>query len=44
MANPDLKLWEIGDQLPRFQLVNKIKAGDTAIEVGDKKYTRGNSM
>jgi hypothetical protein len=37
MANPGLKLWEIGDQMPKFQGANKIKPGDTPSEVADKK-------
>lgn len=36
-ANPDLKLWEIGDQMPRFQGANKLKSGDTPKEREDKK-------
>jgi len=37
MANPDLKLWEIGDQLPRFQGFNKLKSTDTPSERADKR-------
>ena len=37
LANPDLKLWEIGDQMLRFQLANKLKSGDTPSEREDKK-------
>lgn len=36
-ANPDMKLWEIGNAMPRFQPHNKIKAGDTPSEIVDKK-------
>lgn len=36
-TNPDLKLWEIGDQLPRFMLGNKIAATDTHAEVVNKR-------
>jgi hypothetical protein len=37
VANPHLKLWEIGDQLPRFMLGNKIAATDTHAEVVNKR-------
>lgn len=37
LANPGLKLWEVGDQMPKFQGANKIKPGDTPSEVADKK-------
>ena len=37
MANPHLKLWEIGDQLPRFMVSNKIAATDTHAEVVNKR-------
>ena len=37
MANPHLKLWEIGDQLPRFMVSNKIVASDTHAEVVNKR-------
>ncbi len=36
-ANPDLKLWEIGNSMPKFQIENKIKAGDPRGEIVDKK-------
>jgi hypothetical protein len=36
MANPQLKLWEIGDQLPRFMVGNKISANDTHAEIVNK--------
>lgn len=36
-ANPHLKLWEIGDQLPRFMVGNKIEASDTHAEVVNKR-------
>jgi hypothetical protein len=36
-ANPQLKLWEIGNRLPRFQLANKIIASDTPSEISYKK-------
>lgn len=36
-ANPHLKLWEIGDQLPRFMVGNKINATDTHAEVVNKR-------
>lgn len=37
VANPHLKLWEIGDQLPRFMVGNKIAASDTHAEVVNKR-------
>ena len=37
VANPHLKLWEIGDQLPRFMVGNKINATDTHAEVVNKR-------
>lgn len=37
IANPNLKLWEIGDQLPRFMLGNKITSKDTPAEVVNKR-------
>lgn len=37
MANPHLKLWEIGDQLPRFMVGNKIAASDAHTEVINKR-------
>jgi hypothetical protein len=37
VANPHLKLWEIGDQLPRFMLDNKITSKDTPAEVVNKR-------
>jgi azurin len=37
MANPHLKLWEIGDQLPRFMGVNKILSKDTHAEIVSKR-------
>lgn len=36
-ANPKMKLWEIGNALPKFQVHNKIKAGDTPSDIADKK-------
>lgn len=37
VANPNLKLWEIGDQLPRFMVGQKMASSDThAVEV-DKR-------
>lgn len=35
--NPQMKLWEIGNAMPRFQMAQKIKAGDTPSEIVDKK-------
>ncbi len=32
-----MKLWEIGNEMPRFQMAQKIKAGDTPSEIVDKK-------
>jgi len=37
MANPHLKLWEIGDQLPRFMVGHKIASTDTHAEGVDKR-------
>lgn len=37
VANPHLKLWEIGDQLPRFMVGNKITSKDTPAEVVNKR-------
>lgn len=37
MANPHLKLWEIGDQLPRFMVSNKISTSDTHAETVNKR-------
>jgi hypothetical protein len=37
LANPTLKLWEIGNAIPRLQLANKLKASDTASERADKR-------
>ena len=37
VANPKLKLWEVGNLLPRFQMSHKIVAGDTPSVVADKK-------
>jgi hypothetical protein len=37
VANPHLKLWEIGDQLPRFMLGNKILSKDTHAEIVSKR-------
>jgi len=37
VANPQLKLWEIGDQLPRFMVGNKIGVQDTHAEVVNKR-------
>ncbi len=37
VANPHLKLWEIGDQLPRFMVGNKLAATDTHAEVVAKR-------
>jgi hypothetical protein len=37
VANPHLKLWEIGDQLPRFMVANKMAASDTHAEVVNKR-------
>jgi len=37
IANPHLKLWEIGDQLPRFMLGNKILSKDTHAEIVSKR-------
>jgi hypothetical protein len=36
-ANPKMKLWEIGNAIPKLQIGNKIKAGDTESEIADKK-------
>lgn len=36
-ANPKMKLWEIGNAIPKLQMGNKIKAGDTESEIADKK-------
>jgi hypothetical protein len=37
MANQHLKLWEVGNQLPRFMLGNKISASDTHAEIVNKR-------
>ena len=37
VENPQLKLWEIGDQLPRFMVGNKISAYDTYAEIVNKR-------
>jgi hypothetical protein len=37
VANPHLKLWEIGDQLQRFMIGNKMAATDTHAEVVNKR-------
>jgi hypothetical protein len=37
VANPLLKLWEIGDQLPRFMIGMKIKSSDSHAEVVYKR-------
>lgn len=37
LSNPTLKLWEIGNAIPRLQLANKLKSGDTASEKADKR-------
>jgi hypothetical protein len=37
VANPHLKLWEIGDQLPRFMVGNKISNKDTHGELVSKR-------
>ena len=37
VANPQLKLWEIGNQLPKFQIVMKIKKGDTPASITHSK-------
>jgi hypothetical protein len=37
VATPHLKLWEIGDQLPRFMVGNKVTAKDTPAEVVNKR-------
>lgn len=36
-SNPGMKLWEIGNALPKFQMEHKIKASDTQSEKQDKK-------
>lgn len=37
LANPDLKLWEIGNAIPRLQMANKLKSSDTDSERADKR-------
>lgn len=37
IANPDLKLWEIGNAIPRLQMANKLKSSDTDSERADKR-------
>jgi len=37
LANPDLKLWEIGNSIPRLQMANKLKSTDTPGERADKR-------
>jgi hypothetical protein len=32
-----MKLWEIGNAIPKFQMENKIKIGDTESQITDKK-------
>jgi hypothetical protein len=36
-ANPDLKLWEIGNAIPRLQMANKLNSSDTDSERADKR-------
>jgi hypothetical protein len=36
-AHPKMKLWEIGNAIPRLQLSNKLKTSDTASERADKR-------
>ncbi len=36
-SNPTLKLWEIGNSIPKLQMGNKISAGDTASVIADKR-------
>lgn len=36
-ANLKMKLWEIGNAIPKLQMGNKIQAGDTESEKADKK-------
>ncbi len=36
-ANPKMKLWEIGNAIPRLQMANKLKSSDTASERADKR-------
>jgi len=36
-ANPKMKLWEIGNAIPKFQMENKIKTSDTDSQITDKK-------
>ncbi len=37
VANPQLRLWEIGNQLPKFQMSMKIKKGDTPASITHSK-------
>jgi hypothetical protein len=37
LANPGLKLWEIGNAIPRLQMANKLKSSDTDSERADKR-------
>ncbi len=37
LANPGLKLWEIGNAIPKLQMFNKLKSSDTASERADKR-------
>jgi hypothetical protein len=37
MAHPELALWEIGNQLPRFMLSQRVHSSDTPATVKDKK-------
>jgi len=37
LANPGLKLWEIGNAIPRLQLENKLKTSDTPSQRADKR-------
>lgn len=36
-ANPKMKLWEIGNAIPRLQLANKLSSNDSASEQADKR-------
>ncbi len=36
-AHPKMKLWEIGNAIPKLQMGNKIKIGNTESEIADKK-------
>ena len=37
LANSDMKLWEIGNSIPKFMLAHRIRPTDPNSEIKDKK-------